>query len=182
MFWSCAFCIPNIWSSFETVFQECMINNPVVGCEIKHMAGIRASCNMLMHLCRSIPLLWQLHLRSISIGCWQVINCFREVPGLKSNLLLRRKGFCKWLSGKESACNAGDVGSIPGSGRSPGEGNGNSLHYSWRIPWTEEPGGLWSMGCKRARHDLVTKQQLRRKVESPWENNMTVKEKLAKKN
>jgi len=31
---------------------------------------------------------------------------------------------------KESACNAGDSGSIPGSGRSPGEGNGNSLHYS----------------------------------------------------
>ena len=38
-----------------------------------------------------------------------------------------------WLSGKESACNAGntgDVGSIPGFGRSPGEGNGNSLQYS----------------------------------------------------
>ena len=32
--------------------------------------------------------------------------------------------------GKESACNAGDMGSIPGSGRSPGEGNGNPLQYS----------------------------------------------------
>ena len=32
--------------------------------------------------------------------------------------------------GKESACNAGDVGSIPGSGRSPGEGNSNPLQYS----------------------------------------------------
>ena len=31
---------------------------------------------------------------------------------------------------KESACNAGDLGSIPGLGRSPGEGNGNPLHYS----------------------------------------------------
>ena len=31
---------------------------------------------------------------------------------------------------KESACNAGDPGSIPGSGRSPGEGNGNPLQYS----------------------------------------------------
>ena len=31
---------------------------------------------------------------------------------------------------KESACNVGDLGSIPGSGRSPGEGNGNSLQYS----------------------------------------------------
>ena len=38
-----------------------------------------------------------------------------------------------WLSGKESACNAGatgDTGSIPGSGRSPGEGHGNPLQYS----------------------------------------------------
>ena len=32
--------------------------------------------------------------------------------------------------GKESACNAGDLGSIPGSGRSPGEGSGNPLQYS----------------------------------------------------
>ena len=35
-----------------------------------------------------------------------------------------------WLSGKESACNARDLGLIPGSGRSPGEGNGNLLQYS----------------------------------------------------
>ena len=34
------------------------------------------------------------------------------------------------LDGKESTCNAGDPGSIPGSGRSPGEGNGNPLQYS----------------------------------------------------
>ena len=46
---------------------------------------------------------------------------------------------------KNSPANAGDArdaGSIPGSGRSPGEGNGNPLQYSWTIPWTEEPGGL----------------------------------------
>ena len=35
-----------------------------------------------------------------------------------------------YLSGKESTCNAGDAGSIPGSGRSHGEGNGNPLQYS----------------------------------------------------
>ena len=35
-----------------------------------------------------------------------------------------------WLSSKESTCNAGDTSSIPGSGRSPGEGNGNPLQYS----------------------------------------------------
>ena len=55
---------------------------------------------------------------------------------------------------KESACNAGDQGLIPGSGRSPGEGNGNPFQYSsWRIPWTEQPGGLQSTQSQRVRHD-----------------------------
>ena len=101
---------------------------------------------------------------------------------------------------KASASNVGDPGSIPGSGRSPGEGNGNPLQYSclenpmdggawwatvhrvtksptglstftfhfhalekemaphsstlaWRIPWTEEPGGLQSTGSQRVGHD-----------------------------
>jgi len=40
-------------------------------------------------------------------------------------------GFPGGSSGKESACNAGDLGSIPGSGRSPGEGKGYPLQYSW---------------------------------------------------
>ena len=39
-------------------------------------------------------------------------------------------GFPSSLAGKESACNAGDLGWIPGLGRSPGEGNGNPLQYS----------------------------------------------------
>ena len=39
-------------------------------------------------------------------------------------------GFLGGLDGKESTCNARDLGSIPGLGRSPGEGNGNSLQYS----------------------------------------------------
>ena len=49
--------------------------------------------------------------------------------------------------------NAGDIrdaGLIPGSGRSPGGGLGNPLQYScWRIPWTEEPGGLQSIGSQK---------------------------------
>ena len=48
--------------------------------------------------------------------------------------------------GKESACNAGDPGSIPGLGRSHGGGNGNPLHYfCLENSWTEEPGGLQFM-------------------------------------
>ena len=49
------------------------------------------------------------------------------------------------LSGKESACNAGDLGLIPGSGRSPEETAPHSSILAWEIPWTEEPGGLQSM-------------------------------------
>ena len=42
--------------------------------------------------------------------------------------------------GKESACNVGDPSSIPGWGRSPGEGNWNPFQYfCMKIPWTEEP-------------------------------------------
>ena len=96
--------------------------------------------------------------------------------------------------GKESACNVGDPGSIPGLGRSTEEGIGYPLQYSWaslvaqtvknlpavqeiwvrslgwedplekemathssilawKISWTEEPGGLQSMGSRRVGHD-----------------------------
>ena len=51
-------------------------------------------------------------------------------------------GFPGGSKSKESACNAGDLGSIPGLGRSPGEGNDNPLQYSC----LENPmeGGAWS--------------------------------------
>ena len=58
------------------------------------------------------------------------------------------RGFPGGSDGKESACNVGDLGSIPGSRRSPGGGNGNPL-LPGESPWTEEPGGLQSMGSQR---------------------------------
>ena len=64
----------------------------------------------------------------------------------------------RWLSGKESACSAGDAGLIPELRRSPGEVNGSPLQYTCLgNPWTEEPGGLQSMGSQRIGHDLVVK-------------------------
>ena len=55
---------------------------------------------------------------------------------------------------KDLPASAGDAGLIPGSGRSPGEGNGNPVQYSClENPWTEEPGGLQSMGLQKVRHD-----------------------------
>ena len=45
-----------------------------------------------------------------------------------------------------NAGDTGDMGSIPGLGRTPGAGNGNPLSILvWEIPWTEEPGGLQSI-------------------------------------
>ena len=64
-------------------------------------------------------------------------------------------GFPGGLVVKNLPANVGDVGSIPGSGRSPGEGNTCSSIFAWEIPWTEEPGGLQSMG-----YNLVTKQHM----------------------
>ena len=65
----------------------------------------------------------------------------------------------KWFSGKEFICSAGDIGDvslIPGSGKSPGGGNGNSLQYSF----LENPmdRGAWQAGVHR-----VTKSQTRLK-------------------
>ena len=58
------------------------------------------------------------------------------------------------LSGKESAYNAGDLSLIPGSGRSLEKGMAtHSSILAWRIPWTEEPGGLQSAGSQRVGHD-----------------------------
>ena len=63
-------------------------------------------------------------------------------------------GFSDGSGSKESACNVGNLGLIPGLGRSPGGGHGNPLQYSslenpvdrgaWRVP---------SMGFQRVRHD-----------------------------
>ena len=56
--------------------------------------------------------------------------------------------------GKTSVCNAGDPGSIPGSGRSPKkEMATHSSIPAWRIPWTKEPGRLQSMKLQRVRHN-----------------------------
>ena len=56
----------------------------------------------------------------------------------------------KNLSANAKAGDSGNAGSIPGSGSSPGVGNGNLLQYSClKIPWTEELGGLQSMGSQR---------------------------------
>ena len=74
------------------------------------------------HVC-----LWPSH-----VDIWQRPSQYCKVIILQLNKFLK-------VSGKESTCNAGDLGSIPGSGKLPGEGNGNPLWYSCLE---KEPGGL----------------------------------------
>ena len=63
-------------------------------------------------------------------------------------------GFPGGSDGKDSTCNMGDLGSIVGLGRSPGGGHGNPLQYSClENPWTEELGGLQSMGLHGAEYN-----------------------------
>ena len=57
------------------------------------------------------------------------------------------QGFPSDSDGKESVCNAGDPGSIPGLGKIL------SSIPAWRISWTEEPGRLQSIGLQKVRHD-----------------------------
>ena len=69
-------------------------------------------------------------------------------------------GFPGGSNGKQSACNAGDLGLIPGL-EDPLEMEiaTYSSILAWKIPWTEEPGRLQSIGSPRVGHDLATEQQ-----------------------
>ena len=58
------------------------------------------------------------------------------------------EGFPGGSDDKEPTCSVGDLGSIPGLGRSPGEGKSYLLHIlAWKIPWT-----VWSMGLQKVEH------------------------------
>ena len=84
-------------------------------------------------------------------GLIKIINTvihFDKVLAVKSFFfpLLPYKGFPGSLVGKESACNAGDPGWIPGSGRSTGEGIGYPLQYSWAslgAQLVKNPPAMW---------------------------------------
>ena len=86
---------------------------------------------------------------------WQIFSIVLECKLL---IWLFKKEACMFFEvfphisvGKEFTCNAGDEGSIPGSGRSSGEEMAtHSSILAWRIPWTEEPGRLQSMGLQKS--------------------------------
>ena len=82
---------------------------------------------------------------------WEFGYSATGLTGDISKLVSSCEGFPGDSDGKESACNAGDLGLIPGLGRSPGEGNGYPFHiHAWRITWTESLGGDSPWICKES--------------------------------
>ena len=73
---------------------------------------------------------------------------------------LFKRGFSGGSDGKGSACNAGDLGLTPGSGRSPGKGNGNQLQYSCLENFMDR-GAWWAavMGLQRVGQDQAINTQ-----------------------
>ena len=82
----------------------------------------------------------------------RLVITLRSVQVLNYNAL--KQVFPGGSDAKEFACNAGDPGSIPVSGKSPCKGM--ATHFSilaWRTPWSEEPGRLQSMESQRVGND-----------------------------
>ena len=77
----------------------------------------------------------------------------KEIIKLNINMILFNiMGFHGSSHGKESTCNAEDPSFTPGLERPPGRSHSSIL--AWKIPWTEEPGGLWSMGLQKSQKTL----------------------------
>ena len=88
-------------------------------------------------------------------GAWPAVHGVAKSRTRLSDFTLTfQHNFPVGSDGKESACYAGSPGLIPGSGRSPGEGNGNSLKYSClENSMDRKPGRLQSMRSQRVRND-----------------------------
>ena len=84
-----------------------------------------------------------------TVLCWAIFYIIgTNVDFFRDNY----QGFPGGSYGKEPICNTGDLSLILGLGRSPGGGHGTPI-LAWKIPWTEEPGGLQSIGSLRVGHD-----------------------------
>ena len=110
----------------------------------------------------------------------------RHFLPLISSLLIGKQDFPHSSVGKESACDAGDPGLIPGSGRSPGEGKGYPLQYSWaalvaqlvkNLPateatWVRSLGRQDSLEKGKATHSSILAWRI------PWTKSMGVAKSL----
>ena len=110
---------------------------------------------------------WRVHL---SVSCSSFRGCVgfsrqeywilpfpSPVDHILSEFSAMTMGFTGGWDSKASACDEGDPGLIPGSGRTLKKEMATQYsNFAWKIPWMEEPGGLYCMGLQRVRHDWVT--------------------------
>ena len=131
-------------------------------------AGLRhASCELdaqirpLVNNCMwTLRMKWTSRLGGSELPSWWLAHKLVERLSLISTeigWMFIGMGFPCGSAGKESACSAGDLGLIPGVGRSLEKGMAtHSSILAWRTPRTEEPGRLQSMGLQRATHNWTT--------------------------
>ena len=103
---------------------------------------------------------WWLSWQRIHLQCRgpQFNSWVGKIPWRRDRLpTLVFLGFPGGSDSKESFCNAGDLGLIPGLGRSSGGGQLPPVFLPGESPWMEEPGRLQPIGSQRNRHDWVTK-------------------------
>ena len=106
----------------------------------------------------SSVLAWRIPGKGSLVGC----RLWGRTESDTTEATQQQQGIPHSSVGKESACNAGELDSIPGSGRSPGEGNGNPLQYSCLENLMDR--GAWQAtghGAARVGHNLATKERER---------------------
>ena len=97
--------------------------------------------------------LWDSPGKNIGVGCHALLQGIFPIQGWNPHLLGPLHCRPGDSDGKESACNSGDPDSIDPTEK--GLATYSSI-LAWKIPWTEEPGGLQSMGSQRVGHDWGT--------------------------
>ena len=75
---------------------------------------------------------------------------------------------------KNAPADAGDMGSTPGSERSPGEVNSLTSILAWEIPWTEGSGGPQSMGLQRVGHDSLFRTEQQQNSNLQWKHRVLI--------
>ena len=156
-----------LWSARFFSPRDFPGENAGVGCHFLHQGIFLIPMHEMQETLGSHTLLLFsgcLHISFTSKPCGFTLKNFHKFTHFLSSLTaftllqVTCMGLPTWLSDKESACKAGDMGLIPGSGRSPGVGNGNPLQYSClRNTTAEEPGGLQFRESQRVGHDSANK-------------------------
>ena len=156
--WMCHPLLPSVVSDEKSAVNLVEAPSHVTNCIL--LAAMKSLFVSIVHSLRvSVVTLWvTLSLLSFSYVQISVFHHIWMVSAITSSDIYSAPfsilGFRGGSDGKESACNAGDLGLIPGEGRSPGEGHGNLLQCSClENPMDRGACRLQSMGLQRVGHN-----------------------------